>query len=148
MTEFKEIKYKINYRDIKSSFILKRIFSFLNEKKILDMMKYSNELQKAFLVNIKDYKRISGKYKIVEKNGRGREYLINSNILIFEGEYWNGRKNGNGKEYFYNGRLKFEGKYLNGKKWNGIGLHINGFKEFEIIDGKGNIKNMILIVVY
>jgi len=104
------------------------------------MMKYSNELQKAFLVNINDYKRISGKYKIIEKNGKGREYLINSNILIFEGEYLNGRRNGKGKEYFNNGKLKFEGEYLNGKKWNGNGFHIIGIKDFEIKDGKGNIK--------
>jgi len=28
---------------------------------------------------------------------------------------------GNGKEYFNDGRLKFEGKYLNGERWNGKG---------------------------
>ena len=33
--------------------------------------------------------------------------------LEFEGEYLNGKKNGNGKEYYLNGELKFEGEYLN-----------------------------------
>jgi len=36
--------------------------------------------------------------------------------LEFEGEYLNGEKNGNGKEYNYNGKLVFEGEYINGKK--------------------------------
>jgi len=48
-------------------------------------------------VDIKDYKKISGKYRIGEKNGKGKEYLIESNKLIFEGEYLNGEKNGKGK---------------------------------------------------
>ena len=34
--------------------------------------------------------------------------------LEFEGEYLNGEKNGKGKEYEDNGILKCEGKYLNG----------------------------------
>ena len=28
-------------------------------------------------------------------------------------------KNGKGKEYYLNGQLIFEGEYLNGKRWNG-----------------------------
>ena len=38
---------------------------------------------------------------------------------MFEGEYKNGRLNGKGKEYYSNGELRFEGEYLNNKKWNG-----------------------------
>ena len=34
-----------------------------------------------------------------EKNGKGKEY-DNEGKLIFEGEYLNRKKNGNGKEYF------------------------------------------------
>ena len=30
-------------------------------------------------------------------------------------------ENGNGKEYYYNGRVQFEGEYLNGKKISGSG---------------------------
>jgi len=33
MEKLKESKYEINLRDIKSSFIIKEIFSFLSEKK-------------------------------------------------------------------------------------------------------------------
>ncbi len=34
----------------------------------------------------------------------------------------------------------FEGEYLHGKRWNGIGYDINGIREFKIKNGKGNIK--------
>ena len=36
--------------------------------------------------------------------------------LKYEGEYLNGIKNGKGKEYYSNGKLQFEGEYLNGEK--------------------------------
>ena len=36
--------------------------------------------------------------------------------LIFEGEYLNGKRNGKGKEYNYFGKLEFEGEYLNGER--------------------------------
>ena len=37
-------------------------------------------------------------------------------------------------------KLKFDGEYLNRKRWNGKGYALNGNIEFEIKDGKGNIK--------
>ena len=45
--------------------------------------------------------------------------------LIFQGEYLNDKKNGKGKEYNNNGKLIFEGEYLNGKRWNGNGKEYN-----------------------
>jgi len=48
--------------------------------------------QNLLLVDINNYKKVSGKYKIGEKNEKGKEYLIKSNKLIFEGEYLNGKK--------------------------------------------------------
>ena len=101
MDEFKDSKYKINIRDIKSSFIKQKIFSFLSEKQLLNMIKYNKELQNIYSIDIERFKKVSGKYKIGEKNGKGSEYLIDTNILIFEGEYLNGKKNGRGKEYGY-----------------------------------------------
>ena len=38
------------------------------------------------------------------------------------------------------GELEFEGEFSNGKRWNGKGYNKEGNKEFEIKDGKGNIK--------
>ena len=70
---------------------------------------------------------------------------MNTNILIFEGKYIKGERNGKGKEYYENGKLKFEGDYLNGKRWNGNWYDLNGNILFEIKDGKGNIKVYNLI---
>ena len=120
MAECENIKSKIDLRAIKSSYIVKKIFSFLKEKKRLKIIEYSKELQKLCLIGIEDYKKMSGKYRIGERNGRGKEYIINTNKKIFEGEYLNGEKNGKGKEYYKNYKLKFEGEYLKGEK-NGKG---------------------------
>ena len=32
------------------------------------------------------------------------------------------KKNGKGKKYDYDGELRFEGEFLNGKSWNGEGV--------------------------
>ena len=36
--------------------------------------------------------------------------------IKFEGEYLNGKRNGKGREYDYEGNLIYEGDYLNGKR--------------------------------
>ena len=87
------------------------------------MIKYNLELQKLFQIEIGDYETISGKYKIGERNGKGKEYNINGG-LKFEGEYLNNKRSGEGKEYYNNGKILFEGEYLNGQKWNGKGYHL------------------------
>ena len=140
MAEFGDIKSSINLNEIKSSYIVERIFSFLFEKKKLNIIAHNNKLKKMFLVDIENYKINSGKYKRGGKNGKVREYIINTKRLIFDGRYLNGRKNGKGKEYYSNGKILFDGEYLNGKKWNGKGYNSNRNIEFEIKDGKGIIK--------
>ena len=82
---------------------------------------FNKKLQKKLGIDIKDYKKTSGKYKIAEKNGKGKEYILNTETMIFEGEYLNGERNGKGKEYYSNGKLKYEGEYLNGKRNGKIG---------------------------
>ena len=47
-------------RDVKSNFVVKGIFSFLNEKKKLNLIKHSKCLQKILFVNLEDYKRVNG----------------------------------------------------------------------------------------
>ena len=143
MDKFKDNIYKMNIKYIKSIFIIKIIFSFLYEKQKLNLIMYSKEFQKVFLVDIEDYKKISGKYKNGERNGKGKEYIINTKNLKFEGEYLNGKRNGEGKEYHDNGKLEFEGKYINGKR-NGEGkeYYDNDELKFEgkYINGKRNGK--------
>ena len=81
MAENEDVKSKIDLREIKSSYIKKIIFSFLNKKHKLKMIVYNKELQKLCLIGIEDYKNKSGIYKIGGKNGKGKEYFINTNIL-------------------------------------------------------------------
>ena len=66
-----------------------------------------------------------GEFLNGKKNGKGKEYLINSDHdLFFEGEYLNGLRNGKGKEFYDNGTIKFEGEYLNGLR-HGKGKEYN-----------------------
>ncbi len=101
--------------NIKSSFILKNIFSFMEEKPKLYFLKYNKIIQKKLKITVIDYKRLSPKYIIFEGKGKGEEYDINDNLL-FRGEYMNAKRNGKGKEYD-DGWLVFEGEYLMEKKW-------------------------------
>ena len=141
----------MKFVDLKST-LLKIIFSFLNENKKLNIIINNKTLQKKLEVNIENYKQISNRYKrykIGERNGKGKEYYDNGKLIFegeyingernkgigieyydngkieYEGEYINGERNGKGKEYYDNGKLRFEGEYLNGEK-NGIG------KEYDI----------------
>ena len=134
---------------IKSEKNIKEIFSYLSEKHILKLIIYHKQLQNLLGFDINQYKKISGKYKILEENGKGREFLINTNILIFEGEYLKGEKNGKGKEYNNNGILKFEGEYLKGKR-NGKGkeYNMNGKIGFDIIIRIGNEYNNDRELIY
>ena len=53
-------------------------------------------------------------YKINNGNAKGKEYNYDGK-LIYEGEYLNGERNGKGSEYD-NDRLIFEGEYFSGKR--------------------------------
>ena len=77
-------------------------------------------------------------------NGIGKEYEYNTGILEYEGGYLNYERNGKGREYCLDFKLRFEGEYLNGKKWSGKGYYYTisgGYSEiYELKDGKGYIK--------
>ena len=111
---------EIKLKNIKSKYNIKNTLLFLEEKKKLEIIKYSKYYQNILEIDIENYKNISKKYKIDGINGNGKEYLIKNNRLIFEGEYLNGKRNGKGKEYNDNWVIKYEGEYLNGKR-NGKG---------------------------
>ena len=108
-------------KNVKSSYFIELIFTYVDESQKLKLIKFSKSLQKSMNISIIDYKLFTGKYIIYESNGIGKEYDGFSDELKFKGEYSNGKRNGKGKEYYDNGRLKFEGEYSNGKKWNGKG---------------------------
>ena len=147
-----------NLEIIESPFFSKLLFSFMNEKIKLKVIKYNKKLQNKIDINLNNYKFYNGKYIIYEneKNIKGKEYMKSisgyGEHFLYEGEYLNGERNGKGKEYFFSGELIFEGEYLNGKR-NGKGkdYYLNGKLRFEgeylngerlngkLFDKKGNI---------
>ena len=113
--------------NIKASYFIQLLFSYLSMGKELRIINYNKSFQKIMGLNIMDYKQFSGRFIIYEDNGIAKEYNSINNCLVFEGEYLNGKRNGKEKQYYYNGKLQFEGEYLNGER-NGKG------KEYD--DGK------------
>ena len=98
----------------KSIYFLKRLFTFVEEKNKLDIIKYNKNMQNILDISLINYKTFSGRYILYGKNGKGKEYNYDDK-LIFEGEYLNGQRNGKGKEYD-DGKLIFEGEYLDGER--------------------------------
>ena len=119
---------------------------YLNDKRLVGTL-YDKEGNKKDEINNthengKEYDNdgnliFKGNYSNCERNGKGKEYK--NNILIFEGEYLNGLKNGKGKKY-KNNTLIFEGTYLNDRKWEGKGYDLSNNLVYELVKGKGLIK--------
>ena len=78
-----------------------------------------------------DQLKFEGEYLNGKRNGNGKEYGLNNNLL-YEGEFLNGKRNGKGKEYYSNGKLKIKGEYLNSNIWNGKGYNQNGNMELMV----------------
>ena len=136
--------------NIKSIYLKKIVFSYVNESSKLKIMKYNNNLKNMMNINLINYRIFSRRYIIFENKEKGKEYTFNDK-LIFAGEYLNGKRNGKGKEYDENGNLKFEGNYINGKK-SGKGKEFN--KEGDLIfegdylNGKRNGKGKEYYINY
>ena len=84
-------------KNIKSSYFIKLIFVYIDERQKLKLVKCNKNLQKNIDISIINYKFFSGKYIIYESNRIGKEYYDNVK-LEFEGEYLNGEKNGKEEE--------------------------------------------------
>ena len=130
---------KNNLEYIKSHYILDIIFSFITKKSILNIIIYNKKIQNKLDININNYKSLSKTYiEFISKN-IVKQYNQKSNKLIYEGEYKNKKKNGKGKEYYENGKVKFEGEYLNGKRLKGTGYYNEGSVNL-VIEKNGKAK--------
>ena len=103
-------------KKLKSIFFLKKIFSYISEHVLLNLIAYNKDFQKKLDKNLINYKLMSGKYIIPEENNKAKIYSAYNDELVIECEYLNRKKNGKYEEYDYNGTLIIEGEYLNGKK--------------------------------
>ena len=152
------------YKNFKSEYILEMPFLLLGTHKLLKLLKYNKKFQKRFALNIKNYMEFSGRYIIYENNGIGKEYDTFSDKLLYEGKFLNGERNGKGKEYYclnnigndgeylaqenyeiensdkFDGKVKFEGEFKSGKKWEGKGYNEHGNEIYKIENGKGTIR--------
>ena len=99
---------------VKSNFILKKIFSIINERNKFKLIIHNKYLQTKLEININDFKRYSGRYIVLDTDGKVKEYNGYNDKLLFEGEYIKGKRY-KGKEYDKHDRLIFEGEYLNNK---------------------------------
>ena len=152
-------------QNIKSSYFIELIYTFVEEVQKLRLVRYKKSIQKNLDISIINYKLFKGNYIIYESNRIGKEYIGNDDTLIYEGEYLNGKRNGKGKEYYghhetlifegeykngkrngkgkeydeYNGKLKFEGEYLNNKEWIGTGYDENGNIKYKLNNGRISI---------
>ena len=101
---------------IKSFYIQKNIFSYLEKKRILQLFMYNKKYQNIFKYNLDYYKKYAGKETIMERGDIVKCYCIHSRRLLFEGMYLRGKRIKYGREYYYDGELKYEGYYLDGEK--------------------------------
>ena len=99
---------------VKSLYFSINIFTYIDERRKLNLIKYNKALQKILHINIFNYKLLSEKYIINQSKDIYKIYNVVDDFLLFEGNYINGI----GKEYYEDGKLFFEGEYLNGKKSN------------------------------
>jgi hypothetical protein len=130
------------FSNINSNFILKFIFSFIEDKQKLQIIIYNRKIQAKLDIDINYYRALSGKILKIDKNGIGKIYKIDTKEICFEGEYSNKKKNGKGIKYML-GKKVYEGEFKNGKM-NGYGkeycLFFGGglVYEGEFKDGKKN----------
>ena len=103
-------------QNIKSSYFVRLIYTFVEEVQKLRLVRYNKSMQKNLDISIINYKFFSGRYIIYESKRLGKEYNGEDDRLLYECEYLNNKINGIKKEYYYNGNLKFEGEYLNGER--------------------------------
>ena len=105
--------------NLKSSFIFKKVFSYINELIKLKLVKYNKYVQTKLDIDIINYMHYQGKYIIYETKTKGKEYNYKDE-LKYEGGFLNGERNGKGKEYDKRRFIIYEGEYLKGKRnWKG-----------------------------
>ena len=126
--------------NLKGSYFIKIIFSFIYEGTRLKLVKFNKNFQAKIDIDINDYKTWNEKKVIInEGNGKAREYDSSNCLLLYEGEYLNGKRNGKGREYYFlSCYLKYEGEYLDGKR-NGKGKEYFNYKlifDGEYLNGK------------
>ena len=113
--KFSNLLKNFNFNNDENKF--NEMFEIINNNSILNFkIKPEKKIKKT--QEEKTFRRFNTEFEkiIHDKNGNVKEY--DNGKLIFEGNYLNGKRySGKVYEYYDNGKLKFEGEYLSGKKW-------------------------------
>ena len=88
----------MSFNNVKSSYFIKFLLSYLSEQRKLSLVKYSKSIQNILNLQLFDYKLFSGRYIEYESNGKAKEFSSYDDHLIYEGEYLNRKRNGKGNE--------------------------------------------------
>ena len=64
--EKNQFKLIDKFKNLKSDYFLQQIFNNLETKKLLDIVKYNNNIKKRINININNYKEYSEKYSLIE----------------------------------------------------------------------------------
>ena len=64
--KIKLIKSKNKFLNIKSKFVLKKIFDYVHKKISLEIIKYNDNIQKSLNININNYKKFSEIFSSIE----------------------------------------------------------------------------------
>jgi len=70
---------------IKSNYIFKIVFSYIEEKQKLKLVKFNKKIKGELTITLLNYKLLSGKYIINEPKERAKEYSSFTDDLVFEG---------------------------------------------------------------
>ena len=70
-------------KNIKSSYFIELIYSFIDEGQKLKIIKYNKSLQKNINISIINYKYFKGKYIKYESKGIGKEYDNEDYLMNF-----------------------------------------------------------------
>ena len=96
--ESNKIESKDKFKNIKSNYILKKLFNHLMKNKSLDIIKYNNNIKNRMNISIKDYKEYSEIYSTIEieikpvNNKYGTFININKEKEIYFHIYFNNNK--------------------------------------------------------
>ena len=63
-------------KNVKSSYFIRIIFSFIDEKRKLKLIKYNKILQENMNISLVNYKTFTGKYIIYEQNWKRKRILL------------------------------------------------------------------------
>ena len=147
--------------DIKSKYIWKKIFEFIQEKRKLKIIIYNKKIKEELAIDIINYKNLTNYSLKKLNNGVYKLYITKYDFLCYEGGFSEGKKNGFGKEYEfikkdkvknllnseiikifgkdYVSYVSYEGEFLNGNR-NGKGKEFDKYQsvifEGEYINGK------------